>query len=91
MNIRPATSHDAEAISTLIRSVARYFTLHPQGLGAEAFLKTLTGEAIDGLIHEVNFRYFTRFTTLRRKSIAQIAQKVGVLRLACDEFVQNVQ
>jgi len=58
MNIRTATSHDATAISALIRSVAHYFTLHPQGLGAEGFLKTITADAIDGLIQAVNFRYF---------------------------------
>lgn len=61
MNIRTATSHDATAISTLIRSVAHYFTLHPQGLGAESFLKTLAIEAIDGLIQAANFRYFAGF------------------------------
>ena len=77
MHIHTATSHDAESISALIRSVAHYFTLHPQGLGAEEILKTLTGEAIDGLIHAAHFRYFARFTTLCRKSIAQIAAKVG--------------
>lgn len=58
MNIRTATSHDAESISVLIRSVAHYFTLHPQGLGAEEFLKTITGDAIEGFIHAANFRYF---------------------------------
>jgi len=61
MHIRPAISHDAEAISALIRSVAHYFTLHPQGQGTEEFLKTITGEAIDGLIHAAHFRYFAGF------------------------------
>ena len=61
MNIRPATSHDAESISTLIRSVAHYFTLHPQGQGAEGFLKTIAVEAINGLIQAAHFSYFAGF------------------------------
>lgn len=61
MNIRPATSNDSKSISTLIRSVAHYFTLHPQGLGAEGFLKTIASDAIDGLVQAAHFRYFAGF------------------------------
>lgn len=61
MYIRTATSHDAESISVLIRSVAHYFTLHPQGLGAEEFLEAISGDAIEGFIHAANFRYFAGF------------------------------
>ena len=57
MEIRRATPEDAEAISTLIKSVAHYFTLHPQGLGAEAFLQSIEPEAIQGYITAPNFLY----------------------------------
>jgi hypothetical protein len=55
MEIRRATPEDAEAISALIKSVAHYFTLHPQGLGAEAFLQSIEPEAIRGYITAPNF------------------------------------
>jgi GNAT superfamily N-acetyltransferase len=58
MEIRNATAEDAEAISTLIKSVAHYFTLHPAGLGAETFLQSIEPEAIQGYITAPNFRYY---------------------------------
>ncbi len=61
MNIRNATNQDAEAVSTLIQSVAHYFTLHPEGEGAEDFLKTITKDAIEGYINASNFNYLAEF------------------------------
>jgi len=61
MEIRRAAPEDAEAISTLIQSVAHYFTLHPQGLGAEAFLQSIEPEAIRGYITAPNFLYYVGF------------------------------
>ncbi len=55
--IRPATLQDAVAISALIHSVAHYFTLHPQGEGAEAFLQTIGVASIAGFIAAPNFHY----------------------------------
>jgi GNAT superfamily N-acetyltransferase len=57
LEIRSAKSTDALAISTLIRSVAHFFTLHPEGVGAEAFLETVSPAAIEDLINAPNFRY----------------------------------
>ena len=48
MQIRPATLNDADAISALIKSVAHYFTLQPQGQGAEGFLQGIEPAAIAG-------------------------------------------
>jgi GNAT superfamily N-acetyltransferase len=57
LSIQPATVHDAPQISALISGVARYFTLHPQGLGAEAFLVSMTADAIAGYIRDEGFHY----------------------------------
>lgn len=46
MKIRPATSGDAPGISALILSVAHFFTLDPEGRGAEDFLQSLQPEAV---------------------------------------------
>ena len=48
MQIRPATLNDADAISALIKSVVHYFTLQPQGQGAEGFLQGIEPAAIAG-------------------------------------------
>lgn len=57
MRIRLATPADAEAISALILSVSRYFTLHPDGAGAEEFLATLSPDAIHGYLSSPDFVY----------------------------------
>ncbi len=58
MDIRRATSLDAEAISALILGTADKLTLHPDGRGAEEFLTTLSPTAIDGYLRAANFRYW---------------------------------
>lgn len=57
MRIRRATPADAKAISALILGVSRYFTLHPAGVGAEAFLATVSAEAIHGYLSSPDFVY----------------------------------
>jgi GNAT superfamily N-acetyltransferase len=59
LKIRIATPQDATAISSLIFSVANYFTLHPQGVGAEAFFETISESAIASYISDPNFVYLT--------------------------------
>ena len=61
MDIRPATSRDAQEISTLIQGLAGCFTLHPDGEGAEAFLQTVSREGIDDLINAPSFRYLAGY------------------------------
>lgn len=61
MDIRTANPKDAKAISTLICSVSHYFTLHPEGVGAEAFLETISEKAIEGYINAANFHYLVGF------------------------------
>jgi len=57
MEIRIAVEGDADAVSALIRSVAHFFTLHPDGEGAEDFLKTLEPDAIRRCITSPRFAY----------------------------------
>ena len=57
LSIQPATVHDAPQITELISGVARYFTLHPQGLGAEAFLVSMTADASASYIRDDGFHY----------------------------------
>jgi GNAT superfamily N-acetyltransferase len=57
MRIRPATPADAGAISALIHSVSHFFTLHPDGEGAEEFFAELTPEVIGGRLASPEYRY----------------------------------
>lgn len=62
MNIRPAQIQDANAISLLIKNLSRFFTIHPQGLGAEAFLQSVEPIAIETKISDASFSYFVAFS-----------------------------
>lgn len=57
MHIRPATADDAAAISALILGVSQFFTLHPDGEGAEDFLATVSPEAIAGYLASPAYEY----------------------------------
>ena len=72
MNIRTATPDDALAISTLIKSLAHFFTLNSDGSGAERFLQSLEPESILRLITAENFSYFVAY---------QDAELVGVVAM----------
>ncbi len=61
MDVRTASPTDADNISALIKSVARFFTLHPQGVGAEEFLRSIEPDAIRGYIAAPNFMYWAAF------------------------------
>jgi GNAT superfamily N-acetyltransferase len=57
MEIRPATPEDAGTISELILRLTHYFTLDPDGKGAETFLETISPEGIAGFIKAPDFQY----------------------------------
>ncbi len=57
MNIREAKLEDAERISSLIHSVAHYFTLEPDGKGAEQFLDSISPAAIGVYISSPEYYY----------------------------------
>ena len=58
ITIRPATISDALAISTLISDVKHFFTLKQNGEGADAFLKSISAEAISSYIVDDRYSYF---------------------------------
>ena len=62
ISIGRAVAQDAPQISALIAGVARYFTVHPQGLGAEAFLVGMSADAIAGYIQDPGFVYLVART-----------------------------
>lgn len=62
MNIRPAQIQDANAISLLIKNLSSFFSIHPQGLGAEAFLQSVEPVAIKTKISDASFSYFVAFS-----------------------------
>lgn len=57
IHIEPAHVRDAAHISALIAGVARYFTVHPQGHGAESFLVSMSADAIASYIRDEAFTY----------------------------------
>ena len=57
IDIRPAACDDALAISRLIHSVSHFFTAHPQGEGADAFLDSIRPAAIESYIQSNDFLY----------------------------------
>jgi len=57
MHIRPAAAADAGAISALIRSLAHGFTLHPEGVGAEGFLESVSPGGIEACLHAPDILY----------------------------------
>ena len=57
MHIRPATIDDAAAISALVLGVSSFFTVSPDGSGAEEFLATVAPDAIGGYLALERFAY----------------------------------
>lgn len=70
--IQRATASDAPAISQLIGGLSRYFTLDPQGAGAEDFLQTINPTSIQTLIEAPGMAYY---------KATQGEQLVGVVAL----------
>ena len=100
ITIRQATAEDASAISSLILSVAHFFTLHPQGHGAEVFLNSLQPDAILKLIEDNRFLYCVAHvddvlvgvaamkdnTHLYHLFVSPAFQKQGIARQLCQHM-----
>lgn len=56
--IRRAMVEDAEAIGALAASLSHFFTVHPDGAGAERFLETLAPPALRAYICAPAFAYW---------------------------------
>jgi hypothetical protein len=61
MHIRQATQEDAEEISKIISSVAHFFTVEPDGRGAEQFMLSITPGAIRNNICDPCFQYIRTY------------------------------
>src|SRR5262245_9494386 len=59
--IRRALPADAAAISGLITDLAGYFTVHPDGRGAEPFLRSVSPASIAGYIADPGLDYRAAF------------------------------
>lgn len=57
VSIRHALPEEASAINALIRSVSHFFTLHPDGIGAEKFFESISPQATESNMRASNFRY----------------------------------
>lgn len=61
MELRPATAGDAGAISALINSVMHHLTIHPEGIGAEQFIASLSPAGVAAMIAAPGMRYMACF------------------------------
>jgi GNAT superfamily N-acetyltransferase len=79
--IRQALPDDAEAISALILRVAHYFTLKPNGEGAEQFLKSVSPEAIRGYIGDPGLHYLAAFDEGQLVGVAAVRHGTHLFHL----------
>lgn len=56
--LRLANAHDAKEISRLAHSVSRFFTIHPEGEGADLFFASITPEAIRSYLESPRYVYW---------------------------------
>jgi GNAT superfamily N-acetyltransferase len=81
LEIRRATARDAKPISTLIKGLAHFFTLHPQGQGADVFLQSIEPAAIEGYISAPNFSYFVGYGEHRLAGVVAIRDNTHLYHL----------
>lgn len=89
MKIQPASREDASAISSLIKGVAHYFTLSPNGEGAEAFLKTIEPDAIESYIVSDEFSYFVGMLDEQLAGVVCIRNNKHLFHLFVDPKYQR--
>ncbi|MBC3882876.1 GNAT family N-acetyltransferase [Undibacterium sp. LX40W] len=81
IKIRLATPEDANTISALVRSLSPYFTVEPDGKGAEHFFESISSEAIEGYIHSPNFAYFIASDEARLVGVAALRDTSHIYHL----------
>lgn len=89
MVISKATVEDAPAISRLIGSVARFFTLQPDGVGAEGFLKTISQGALSGCVADPRFAYFKAVENGTVAGVVAVRDASHLYHLFVDESFQR--
>ena len=75
MIVRHAAVADAEAISQLIRGVAHYCTLDPNGVGAESFMESIETAAIRQCVRDPKYQYWVAH--LRSDLVGVVAIRDG--------------
>ncbi|MDH4451352.1 MAG: GNAT family N-acetyltransferase [Rhodoferax sp.] len=89
MDIVKATVEDASAISRLIRSVAPFFTLQPDGAGAEDFLKTIAPDAVAGYLVDPHFVYLKAVENGTLAGVVAVRDSTHLYHLFVDESFQR--
>lgn len=79
--IKKATKANAGSISELILSVANYFTLDPQGKGAERFLASMSEASIQGYIESPSFAYYVCLVGGELAGVAAVREKSHLFHL----------
>lgn len=81
MDIREAKPEDSESISLLINGVAHYFTLDPNGRGAERFLDSISTEAIRGYILSSSYHYIVAEINSKIAGVAALKEGAHLFHL----------
>lgn len=89
MDISKAQADDAAAISRLIGRVARFFTLQPDGSGAEEFLKTIAPETLAGYLSDPRFAYFKAVENGALAGVVAVRDASHLYHLFVDESFQR--
>lgn len=89
LHIEIAVPEDAAAISRLIHGLSHAFTLHPSGQGAEAFMRSLSAEAIQGCVSAPNFAYFKGLLDGELAGVVAVRDASHLYHLFVDEKFQG--
>jgi GNAT superfamily N-acetyltransferase len=89
LDIIKATVEDAPAISRLISSLVRFFTLRPDGAGAEDFLKTISPDAVAGYLADPRFAYFKAMENGTLAGVVAVRDTSHIYHLFVDESFQR--
>ena len=85
MQIRPAVAEDAAAISHLIRQLAPFFTVHPDGKDAEPFFAMMTVEITEQRIKSDNCTYWVALIGEQMVGVVAIRDNKHLFHLFVDQ------
>ena len=90
LSVRPALHDDAQSISVLIRGAAHYFTLQPNGEGAEQVLLGMTPDAIANYIRNPSFNYLVAVIDKQLAGVVAVRDGTHLFHLFVQtEFQRN--
>jgi GNAT superfamily N-acetyltransferase len=90
LDIRHAQPDDAIHISALIGRVVHHFLIHPSGMGAEAFMQSISPKAIEEYLHRDDFSYIVATMPPDQDQPEQGRQVIGVAALRDDEHLYHL-